>query len=111
MRAVVILLGVLVAGCATPRQNEVLWHTLNAVDGLETMSRCSGVQESNPMLGSDPSDGEVAAMLVGWSILYHYLNKWVAKNDPEHLKAFQYVTIGIKSVVVVNNAAVIGGEC
>lgn len=89
----------------------MLWHGLNAIDGLETISRCDGVREANPILGSDPSDAEVAAMIVGFSVIYHYLNKWVAKHDPEHLKAFQYITLGVKSVVVVNNAAVIGGEC
>ena len=111
MRSLVVVLAVLMAGCATPRQNEMLWHGLNAVDGFETISRCEGVIEANPIIGKDPSDAKVAAYMVGFSVLYHYLNKWVERNDPEHLKAFQWMTLGIKSIVVVNNAVVINDAC
>jgi len=103
VRYAIVLMSLLAAGCATSRQNEMVWHGLNAVDAATTMSMCGDMRELNPLLGDHPNDAQVAATLVAFSIGYHYLNKWVEENHPEDLKTFQYITIGLKAAVVANN--------
>lgn len=98
-----VMLPLLLTGCGTLSAGEVAWHTLNAADIGVTMIRCDELIEQNPILGSDPSDAKLAAFGLGFSLLYHAAHNWLEDNEPGGVKAFEWVTLAVKGVVVAHN--------
>jgi len=102
-----VALSVATSGCAAGglkmSKQEIAWHSLNVVDGYQTITRCDNLYEANPLMGKNPSDAKVAAYIVGFSALYHWGRKWIEENEPGGLKAFDIATFGVKLLVVGNN--------
>lgn len=99
----IVLACLLLSGCGTLSPERVAWHSLNVVDGYQTIERCDNLYEANPLIGKDPSDAEVALFIVGFALLYEGAHRWISENEPDGLKAFEWITLGVKTLVVAHN--------
>ena len=95
-------------------KHEVAWHTLNAVDMLQTINFAKEYpcyHEANPLtrriIGKSPSTGEVIAVSLFYSGAIHYMNQWI-NNHPKMPKWTKNTVFTIQFVtkfdtVVINN--------
>lgn len=93
----------MLSGCGTLSSREVAWHALNAADIGITAARCENLQEANPLIGRDPSDEQLVLFGLGFSLLYHGAHEWLEKNQPGGVKAFEWITLIFKGLIVANN--------
>lgn len=86
---------------ASPKPAEYLYHTLNAVDAVQTINR-GDAKELNPILGSNPSDEKVIAIKLAGSII-HYAASRALDDQPRKQKWFHRITVGLQGGVVISN--------
>lgn len=103
------------SGCTALETRETqAWLALHAVDSIQTFHaaqepRCfeesDGITRS--LIGSHPSDGEVAAWAVGSAALHLGVTELLLRNDHSNwAKAWQYVRIGITADAIGRNHSV-----
>jgi len=100
----ILFLIVLVAGCAHDKwtRNDTYRHialtTVMAIDWLQTkeIARNDDYEETNPILGEDPSQMQVDAYFLGaWAATTATWRKW-----------FQFGVIGVETGYVIHNHAI-----
>ena len=107
--AVLIACGTLLSGCDTLplAKGEAAWQLLHAVDTAQTIHIARAPEcfyENAPLtraiIGKHPSEAEVAAIMVGYSMLHQYVSRRLEGN---WLRAFQVVSIANTARNVANN--------
>lgn len=109
------LIALLLTGCTALESRESqAWLALHAVDTVQTF-RIAGhptcFKENDTItrsvIGSHPSDGEVAAWAVGSAALHLSVTEWLLRTDhPRIAKAWQYLRIGITASAVSQNHSI-----
>lgn len=110
-----IAAGILLNGCAALETSESqAWLALHAVDTIQTFHaaqdpRCfaEGDSITRSLIGSHPSDGEVAAWAVGSAALHLGVTELLLRNDhPRAAKVWQYVRIGVTGSAIAQNHSI-----
>lgn len=103
----------LIAGCAaTPEQLRIAYHGANLADMGTTLARDPAcMSEGNPILGDDPSDGSVVAFALLQSLIYEGIYRHIRDHDESDRLAFGRVFLGLKLLVVGNNARLLERGC
>jgi hypothetical protein len=83
-RGVAVAACALLSGCASMGPAEIGWQTLHAVDTYQTMQiaqhpGCYREADplTRPLIGEHPSEAEVAAVMVAYSIGHFYVSRWL----------------------------------
>lgn len=92
---------------------EWVWQGLHLVDGLQTYQVAlhpDKYRETNPLLGPNPSKGEVIGYTVGVAALHMAATMYFQEKygvDSPSVKFFQYATLAIKGTGVALNFKVL----
>lgn len=108
-----------------PQQKFVLaesaWHTLNAVDTMQTLHAANSPEcfsEADPLtrsiIGEHPNKAEVVAIGLAYSVAYRFIARWLARkaaDEPESGWAdarvgFHIIGLGTKAFTVARNHAI-----
>ena len=107
---VVLLSRFTLAGELTPAQvkGEILFQTLNIADGALTIKglKQEGVEEVNPILGTNPSDGTVLLFIGAVGITHYIFTRYIYQTE-KNRKIWLWGTNIIKAAVVGHNITVI----
>ena len=115
MKISVVAIALLCTGCTALESRESqAWLALHAVDTLQTFdvandSRCyaEGDGITRRLIGSHPSDAEVAAWSLGSAALHLGVTEWLLRTDhPRAAKVWQYVRIGVTASAVAENHSI-----
>jgi hypothetical protein len=112
-----LLAAVALSGCATmdranPQYLRAAFHTMNVADAGTTMARDPAcMSEGSWMLGDDPSDGQIAAVVLAQSAIYEGLYWWVREYRPAEQQAFGWAFLIVKSLGVGWNAGQLAKGC
>ncbi len=85
---------------------EIAWGTLHLIDLGQTLNIAKDPKhyhEINPILGKHPKVGDVYAVFI-FSAFAHPVVSYLLPNP--YRKAFQYVTIGMTGMAVINNFSI-----
>jgi len=110
VRALTVVFAATVTGCASMPSAEVAWHTLNAVDAAQTINIARAPscyhERSFPtrqIIGRHPDVGEVALIMAGYSVAYHFASRWVADKPRPVQFLFHGVAIATKLRTIERN--------
>lgn len=110
-----VVLALLLSGCTALETKESKgWLVLHAIDTVQTLdlahdSRCYVERDglTRRLIGSHPSDGEVAAWSLGSAALQLGVTELLLRNDhPRLAKAWQFFRIGVTASAVSQNHAI-----
>lgn len=115
MERSLILACAILSGCTALETHESqAWLALHVVDSIQTyhaaqepqcFAEGDGITRS--LIGSHPSDGEVAAWAIGSAALHLGVTELLLRNDhPNWAKAWQYVRIGVTANAIGNNHSI-----
>lgn len=88
---------------------EVTYLALHVVDWGQTLDieNHPDLRETNPILGSHPSRGEINTYFIATGLLHPIVSYGLRKYAPDGwVQAWQYVTIGVELGAVGNNASI-----
>jgi len=112
-----LLIAATLSGCATmnqtdPQKLRLAFHGMNIADAGTTMARDPAcMSEGNPLLGDDPSDGQVAALALAHAAIYEGLFWWVREYRPNEQQAFGWAFLIVKSLGVGWNVSQLAKGC
>ena len=94
-----IFLSLFLTSC-TISQKEVAWQTLNAIDFIQTEQALNdGFEEANFLMGSNPSDTDLALWWAGTSLGHWVITEKVMKTNKDK-NLWLDITIGGKAGVI-----------
>lgn len=89
-RAVAVTCAAMLAGCQSMPTHEIAWQSLHAVDTYQTMNIARNpdcFREADPLtraiVGEHPSTGEVAAVMVAYSLGHWYVSRYLDRKVDE----------------------------
>jgi hypothetical protein len=115
MERSLILSLLLCSGCTALESRETqAWLALHAIDTVQTFRiadnpQCFKEADSitRSVIGSHPSDGEVAAWAVGSAALHLGVTELLLRNDhPRIARAWHYVRIGVTASAIAQNHSI-----
>lgn len=115
MKIMAVAIALLCSGCtALETRESQAWLALHAVDTLQTyhaaqdpLCFAEGDSITRSLIGSHPSDVEVAAWSVGSAALHLGVTELLLRNDhPRAAKVWQYVRIGVTGSAIAQNHSI-----
>lgn len=115
IRQLVVIAAISCAGCtALETKESKAWLALHAVDTVQTLelahdTRCYVERDglTRRLIGSHPSDGEVAAWALGSAALQLGVTELLLRTDhPRAAAVWQYMRIGITASAVAENHSI-----
>lgn len=115
MERLLVVSLLLCSGCTALESRESqAWLALHAVDSIQTLHasqdpQCfaEGDTITRSLIGSHPSNGEVAAWAVGSAALHLGVTELLLRNDHTRVaKVWQYVRIGVTTSAIAQNHSI-----